>query len=147
MGGAVALPSVDDPNILGTERIWRLFPDFWFLPDPSTGQKEFDETLFLGKPSALRAGKITIPEIDAAYGGMFAKHGIVELTADEIRKLNCVLKIDNMTPPLGQKGWPPDAHIIIGKPPTASGIRLTDIQSVDLKDLANQKTPIRPPSP
>ena len=52
-----------------------------------------------------------------------------------------------MKPPAGQTGWPVDAHIIIGKPPTGSRIRLKDAQADDSKDLANQKDPSPPADP
>src|SRR5271167_208861 len=139
MGRGTAPTSADDPSIKGTETIWRLFQDRWHQPDPNSGKKEFDEALFIGQVSALRAGMVTETDINTVYGGIFAKHGIVELTADEIRQLNCILKIDSMQPPPGQTGWPKDAHIVIGKPPTGSRIRLKDKQAGDLTDLANQK--------
>ena len=143
MGGAsgAAAPVADDSRIKPGERLWRLIEIGWYQPGLQS-TRSVQEAAFIGEVSLLREALVNERIVDAVKNGKFAKYGIAQLNADEIRgQAGCFLRIT------ADADWPADAHVLIIRKSGGKNLRITHPEVLALTMLANSKSLVREPQP
>jgi hypothetical protein len=138
-GGIASIQFPDDARVQPGEKIWRLIPKDWYLPDPNVpnGSPEIHENAFSQDVSVLRACRVSEQIVDSVLNGQFAKWGILELNVDDIRAAGCVFEIEVLPE------WDPEAHFNIRRLGVNQKFqRPNPIQKRRLAVLAN-KNPLR----
>ncbi len=145
MGGAprASVPIQDDPRIKSGEKLWRFIEHSWYQETPpGSGHYSILIQAFLDEVSLVREILVTERDVDSVRAGKFLKHGIVELTAEEIRQIaGCWLVI---TP---DSDWPNDAHVLIYRTNGSKRLRPRHPEPPILTALANGRPLRRMPRP
>ncbi len=141
-GTGTPAPAGDDFRILPGERLWRLVEFGWYQPGLQS-KRSVQEAAFIGEVSLLRESLVAMQIVDAVKNGKFAKYGIAQLNADDIRgRAGCFLRI---TP---DSDWPPDAHVLVIRKKTGGKhLKATHPEVFELTNLANSTTMVREPKP
>jgi hypothetical protein len=140
--GSGAAGGLDDSRVGTGEPIWRLIQINWHLPDPNTpgSKKEIQEQAFSGDVSVLRHNIVSQALVNTAHQGKFAKFGILELSANDIRKAGLVFEYGH------DSEWGQDAHFVLRRIGQNNKLqRLNNTQKKILTNLANQQPLIRDP--
>jgi hypothetical protein len=141
-GGAGSGLSLDDKRVRPGERIWRLIDAHWYQPDPNKpgALPEVLEVAFSQDISVLRECRVSQSLVDSVLSGRFARHGIVEMSADDIRSLGCVFEYQFLPE------WPIDGHFLIRRVTLNNTLkRLSPTLKAALVKLANSRPLLREP--